>query len=91
MEEILFENESRQSREETATYLRRIADRLENGTVTLNAGEQSVTLDVPRDVTFEVKAERETAAAGEPGELGLELELEWDEAGDDGGGDLSVE
>jgi amphi-Trp domain-containing protein len=82
MEEILFENEQRQSRSDTAAMLRSIADKLDSGeAVTLSAGEESVTLDVPATHDFEVKVERETEAGGS--ELGLELELEWDENGDE--------
>jgi len=90
MEEVIFETEQRFSRAEVASYLRRVADNLEQGEpVTLRAGEQSVTLDVPARPTFEVKAEREGPASG-PGELSVEFELEWDES-DGSDGNLEVE
>lgn len=82
-EEVLFESESSQTREDVATYLRHVADTLDrNEPLTLTAGEQSVTLDPPRRVTFEVKAERE-GGPGITGELSVEFELEWGE-GDEG-------
>ena len=85
-EEVLFETEAKQTRAEIAAYLRQVADKLDAGDpVTLAAGEQSTTLEVPDRPTFEVKVEREGPASG-PGELGLELELEWDEDGSGGGG-----
>ena len=85
-EEVLFESETRKSRGEMATYLRTVADRLDDdGTVSLSAGEQSVDLDVPDSAEFEVKVERETPSGGGDGELSLELEIEWDENGGDGG------
>ncbi|QLG63607.1 amphi-Trp domain-containing protein [Halorarum salinum] len=85
-EEVLFKSESGQSREEIASYLRTVADRLDGGdAVTLTAGGDSVTLDPPSSPTFEVKAEREGPTDG-PGELSIEFELEWDENGDDGDG-----
>ncbi|MFC4359024.1 amphi-Trp domain-containing protein [Halobium salinum] len=92
-EEVLFKTESARSREQIAEYLRTVADKLDAGdAVTLSAGSESVTLDVPERPTFEVKAERETSSAGGPGELSVEFELEWDEdGGDDAGGDLSIE
>jgi amphi-Trp domain-containing protein len=91
-EEVLFKSESPQNRAEIASYLRSIADKLDDGeSVTLSAGEQSVTLNVPAQPTFEVKAERETSSGGGPAELSLELELEWDEGADDGDTSLSVE
>ena len=76
-----------------AYFLRRVADKLEgDGTLSLSAGSQDVTLDVPSRPTFEVKAEREMGSG--PDELSVEFELEWDEgegtgAGDDGS--LSIE
>jgi amphi-Trp domain-containing protein len=84
-EEVLFESERMQSRGAVADYLRTVADKLESGdAITLEAGGNSVTLDPPEEVEFEVKAERE-GPTGEPGELSIELEFEWDE--DDSGAD----
>lgn len=75
-EEILFENEIRRSRSDVANYLRAVADKLDAGDpVTLTAGDQSVTMDPPSSVDFEVKAERETGTGAD--ELSIELELEW--------------
>lgn len=89
-EEVLFESESKQSRSEIATYLRTVADSLdEGGAITLRAGEQSVTMEPPARPTFELKAERE-GPAGAPGELSIELELEWDEDGGEDG-ELTIE
>lgn len=77
-EEVLFENESRQSRAAVATYLRSLADKLDAGdAVTLRAGAEELTLEVPPSVDFEVKAERETGSG--PDELSIEVELEWSE------------
>ncbi|GAA0522414.1 amphi-Trp domain-containing protein [Halorubrum aquaticum] len=92
-EEVLFESESRRSREEIAAYLRTVADSLDAGNaITLTRGEQSVTMAPPARPTFEVKAEREGPAEG-PGELSVEFELEWDEgdAGGEGGNELEIE
>ncbi|XVH31851.1 amphi-Trp domain-containing protein [Haloferacaceae archaeon DSL9] len=93
-EEVLFETESTQERAVIASYLRDIADKLDAGKpITLAAGDQSLTMDVPARPTFEVKAERETSKQGGPGELSLELELEWKEGQTDqkADGDLSIE
>ena len=92
-EEVLFESESRQSRDEIAAYLRTVADALDAGdAITLKKGDESVTMEPPARPTFEVKAEREGPADG-LGELSIEFELEWDEGGDgdDAGGDLEIE
>ena len=89
-EEVLFKSESEQSRADIAAFLRQVADNLEAGdSITLRAGEESVTMEPPARPTFEVKAEREGPADG-PGELSVEFELEWDENGD-GGGTLEIE
>ena len=78
-EEVLFKSESAQSRDEIASYLRSVAEKLEQGgAITLKAGSESVTMDPPARPTFETKAEREGPTDG-PGELSIEFELEWDE------------
>ena len=83
-EEVLFEVERTQDRAEIADMLRSVADKLDAGeSLTLTAGDQSVTLDPPARPTFEIKAERETSSGGGPGELSVEFELEWDENGDE--------
>jgi amphi-Trp domain-containing protein len=91
MEEVLFETEKRQSREDIAAYLRAVADSLDAGEdITLRAGEQSVTLSPPATPEFEVKAEREREDGG--AEMSVEFELEWDEGADgEASGDLQIE
>ena len=86
-EEVLFKTESVQSRDEIASYLQSVAEKLEQGgSITLKAGSESVTMDPPTRPTFEVKAEREGPAEG-PGELSIEFELEWDENSETGEGE----
>jgi len=89
-EEVIFETETKNSRGDVAAYLRQVADKLDSGdAVSLAAGDQSVDLDIPETVTFEVKAERETGG-GTP-ELSVEFELEWKEGADGESGDLRIE
>jgi amphi-Trp domain-containing protein len=81
-EEALFKSEKRQSREQIASYLQTVVDKLDAGEpITLQAGDDSVTLDPPAQPTFEVKAEREGPTNGAK-ELSIEFELEWPEDGD---------
>jgi amphi-Trp domain-containing protein len=90
-EEVLFKTEQSHSREEIATYLRSVADRLDGGgDLTLSSGGESVELSIPDRPTFEVKAERETNGSTE---LSVEFELEWKEGQDATGesGELSIE
>ncbi len=92
-EKTLFKNESKQSRKAIAEYLRAVADSLEaGGEITLKAGDQSVSLNPPEYLEFEVEAERE--GRGSNRELSIEFELEWkeSESGKSGsGGDLTIE
>jgi len=94
-EEVLFKSESSHTRDEIAAYLRAVADKLSAGeAVTLSAGDDSVTMEIPDRPTFEVKAERETDSSGGNAERSLELEIEWDENGSSTGatsGSLSVD
>ena len=94
-EEVLFESEQDMDRGEVASYLRTIADRLEDGDpVSLESGGDSLSVTVPPTPEFGVKVEREGHADG-PKEIGFELEMEWDEnasgEGDERGGGLSIE
>ncbi|RQH00434.1 amphi-Trp domain-containing protein [Natrarchaeobius oligotrophus] len=91
-EEVLFKFEQRMDRTEIADYLRTVADNLEDGgSLSLEAGDESVTMTPPARPTFEIKAERETSSSGGPGELSIEFELEWDEGEEGTGGDLNIE
>ena len=91
-EEVLFENEQYLDRSAVASYLRTVADKLERGeSVSLESGGDSISVAVPQTVEFEVKVEREGHADG-PGEIGFEMELEWDENAEDGRDDgLAIE
>lgn len=91
-EEVLFKFEREMDRGEIADYLRTVADTLDGSeSLSLEAGSDSVSMDVPSRPTFEIKAERETDGSG--AELSVEFELEWPEGADDGGdgGDLRIE
>ncbi len=89
-EKTLFESEQLMGRDAVADYLRTLADSLESGSdVTLRAGDQSLTMQPPSEVEFEVKAEREGPTDGN-GELSIEVELEWPENAS-GSGSLSIE
>lgn len=90
-EETLFKTEKEHTREEIAAYLREVADKLDSsGQLQLNAGAQSLDMAVPERLTFEVKAERETAADGSEREFSIEFELEWKPGEGGEGGDLHI-
>ena len=76
-DETVHASETTRTRRGIATYLRRLADRLDRGEPLPADEEQTVTVSPPADPTFEVQVERE----GD--EVALELELAWTETGDD--------
>ncbi len=91
-EDVLFEVEHVRSRSEIASLFRDVADKLDgDDSLTLAAGGDSITVEVPERPEFEIKVEREHARDAEYGELGVEFELEWDERDDGDDGDLRVE
>lgn len=93
-DDTLFEFEQDMSREDVATYLRTLADKLdENGEIDFSAAEQSTTVQVPDHVEFEIELERSSNDRGSS-EISLELELEWYETREGslaGPGSLEIE
>lgn len=76
-DDTMFEFEQDMSRADVATYLRTVADKLdENGEVDFSAADQSTTVQVPEHVEFEIDLERESNDRGSS-EVSLELEIEW--------------
>ncbi len=76
-----FEREIYLSSEETAGFLRELADQLEGGSFTVSASEWEIPFDYsdPVEVEIEFSQQRER-----------ELEIELEFTGSDGGEDLSV-
>lgn len=66
------------SRDEAATALRQLADGVATGSVSVDAEDGPVAVDVPTDLTFEVELEEADR------EVELEVELEWDADETDG-------
>lgn len=74
-ESVLFKNEEKMSTKETADLLRVLADKIENGKVTLTQGKQKVTLKIPKMVEVEVKVEKESGKKRTKKKI--EVEIEW--------------
>ncbi len=74
-EVILFETEERKSVNDIAAFLRQLADKLESGNVKLRTVGKELVLDIPRELTLEVKVEEEE----KKGKIkqSLEVEIEW--------------
>lgn len=82
-ENILFKSEERKSASEVAAIIRQLADRVEQGTITLGQNENRITLEIPQNMVLELKVEEE-----EKGRVkrSLEIELEWVVGAEDQGG-----
>ncbi|HLS12693.1 MAG TPA: amphi-Trp domain-containing protein [Flavobacteriaceae bacterium] len=72
---VLIKNEEKMSRQEAVKMLRTIADKLEEGKITLSQGNKEVTLVVPERVEVEIKAEKEEKRRKTTKKL--EVEIEW--------------
>lgn len=66
-----YESELTAGRGEIASVLTGVSDGVLDGTIELGTGEESITIDVPDDISLEIEFEVEAE------EMGLELELEW--------------
>ena len=79
-EVILFKTEERRNAQETASFLRVLADRLEEGKLTLKSGQEQIELSLPSMLTLETKVEEEEKR----GKIkrSLEVEIEWYEGED---------
>jgi len=82
---VLIKHEEKMPREQAAALLESIATKLrEDGSFTLNLGEQSQLVEPAEIVELEIELEEKN------GKYELEFELEWYE-GDTGPGQISVE
>ena len=57
MENVLLKSEDKRSRSEIVTFLKEIAVKIDSGTVKLVQGEQSLELEIPENLTLEIKVE----------------------------------
>ena len=62
--------------------LKTIVDKIEQGKIALSNNTGSVELDLPQNLTLEIKVEEETKRKTK---RSLEIELEWIVGGDDQG------
>lgn len=86
-EVVIFRSEEKADRARVCSFLRDLADRIEqNNVVLVQAGEET-PVDIPDTVELEVKFEEETETSGK--EYSLEVEFEWPEGGE-GEGSVSL-
>jgi len=75
-ETVLFKSEQKMARSDVTAALRTIADKLDSGQLVLSMGEDQVSLEIPENVTLELKAEEEAGRRDET-KKSLEIEIEW--------------
>ena len=79
MTEKLFRSENVLSRAEIAEHIRKIADGVEEGNVSLKSGSDTVAVQPAENSELEIEVERE-----KDGDLSLEIEVEWNDEDKDG-------
>jgi amphi-Trp domain-containing protein len=79
-EKVLFSSEERSSAQDVASFLRQLADKIEQNEIILKQGAEEVRLAIPNNLILELKAEEEVK--GERTQRSLEVELEWYEGED---------
>ena len=73
-----LETEAQKTRGEVASYLRRLADQLdEGGAVTLELGNQRVELDPVDPITFKLEGESDWTEGDTEAKQSIEFELVW--------------
>ncbi|WP_457572733.1 amphi-Trp domain-containing protein [Desulfolithobacter sp.] len=75
-EKVLFKSEEKKSVTEVCAMLRQMADKIEQGHMTLSQGGNEIVLDFPRSMVLEIKVEDETKKR-KGTKRSLEIELEW--------------
>jgi amphi-Trp domain-containing protein len=75
MKNILFKSEEMKSNKEAADILRKVADKVEEGSILLKKGSEEVTVNIPSKLEVEIEASQKN----KKGQIKkqLEVELEW--------------
>jgi amphi-Trp domain-containing protein len=72
---VLFRSEEWKPRQSAAAFLRELADKLEEGEITLMRGEEEVCLTLPETVELEIEVTEKVKRRKTEQEL--EIEIEW--------------
>ncbi|SUD91945.1 amphi-Trp domain-containing protein [Psychrobacter phenylpyruvicus] len=75
-EKTLFKSKERKSKHEIVAFLRQLADKIDEGSVVLSKGSEELALQLPENITLEVKAEDEMKRKRGT-QHSLEVELKW--------------
>ncbi len=71
---VLFKSEEKKTGKEISEILRRIADKIDSGSLTLKQGSEEVIVKFPHQMVLEMKVEEEQ---GRKLKKSFEIELEW--------------
>ncbi|MEA3377701.1 MAG: amphi-Trp domain-containing protein [Chloroflexota bacterium] len=74
---VLFRSEEWKARRSTAAFLREVADKLEEGEITLLRGEEELGLTLPETVELEIEVTEKVKK--HKTEREIEIEIEWTE------------
>lgn len=86
-EVVLFKSEEKRDLASVAAFLHELADKLVTQEIVLRQGDETLKLEIPKQLVLEVKAEEE--AKRKKTERSLEIELEWI-VGEEGNGGISL-
>ncbi|MBF0588893.1 MAG: amphi-Trp domain-containing protein [Magnetococcales bacterium] len=84
MDKMLFRDKGDKSVEEMAGFLRAIADRLEAGSLTLNKGDQALSMEVPGRVGFRFSVKDDIGSRSV--QRKIQIGIRWREGDVDHGG-----
>ncbi|MFO7741374.1 MAG: amphi-Trp domain-containing protein [Anaerolineae bacterium] len=74
---VLFRSEEWKARHSVAAFLRELADKLEEGEITLLRGEEELSLALPETVELEIEVTEKVKK--HKTEREIEIEIEWTE------------
>ena len=72
----LFKSEERMNRTNVTSFLRELADKLDQGQVILRQGNEELSLDLPQNLILEVQVEDEDKKR-KGVQHSLEIEIKW--------------
>jgi amphi-Trp domain-containing protein len=73
-ERVLMKSEERRNRSEVAEFLRDIASKISQGSLTIRQGSEERVFEIPDNLELELKVEEKT---GTTPKIQFEIELEW--------------
>jgi len=76
---VLVKSDLRKNLQDSAAFLRELADKIESGQVTLTQDGKDVVVDLPETVSFELEYYEQPKKRGLKKQLGIELQ--WTEGG----------